>query len=148
MDLLYMEILPYLKNILGLEVREGSNSDLDKQNLPYYLRIIPDQVLFIDGKRVILEFIKNLKDRTPEQLEIQKRILENNYKSPVVFYFNRLEPFERKRLIERKISFIVKERQVYIPSLMMNLNEFSQHRCLLKNHYPLPLNFFYCITCN
>ncbi|MGA7721666.1 MAG: hypothetical protein WCA84_10855 [Ignavibacteriaceae bacterium] len=132
MKLLYMESLQYLRNVLGLEVKQGSNSDLDKRNLPYYLRVIPDQVIFIYGKRVILEFIKNLKDRTPEQLEIQKNILENNYKAPVVFYFNRLEPFERKRLIEKKISFIAEGKQVYIPSLMMNLNEFMTGQATVK----------------
>jgi hypothetical protein len=68
-------------------------------------------------------------------LEIQKRILENNYKAPVVFCFNRLEPFERKRLIERKISFIAEGKQVYIPSLMMNLNEFVTGQVDVKKSF-------------
>ena len=117
--------LEFLQNTLGLEVVEGKSLLHEKGSLPLYLRQMPDKEIFIDGKRVILEFKSDLKNSTPEQLENQKKVLEQNYNAVVVFCFEILEPYERKRLIERRIGFIVTDKQVYIPSLMMNLNEFT-----------------------
>lgn len=117
--------LEFLQNTLGLEVVEGKSLLHEKGSLPLYLRQMPDKEIFIDGKRVILEFMSDLKNSTPEQLENQKKVLEQNYNAVVVFCFEILEPYERKRLIERRIAFIVTDKQVYIPSMMMNLNEFA-----------------------
>lgn len=123
-----MAIVEYLRDTIGLEVKEGRIPEMEKKRLPLYLRIMPDAELIIDGKRLIVEFKDTLTGSTPEQLEKQKEIFENLYGVPVVFSFNKLEAYERKRLIERRIAFIVDKKQVYIPSLMMNINDYNTSR--------------------
>ena len=82
----------------------------------------------INGKQVILEFKRSLDETTPDIMEKQKEILQQRYQTVVVFCFDKLKAFERKRLIERNFDFIVEGKQVYIPSLMMNIQDYNTAR--------------------
>jgi hypothetical protein len=44
---------------------------------------------------------------------------------PVIGLFNQLEPFNRKRLIEKKVAFVVPEKQLYVPDFFIDLKEFG-----------------------
>jgi DNA-binding transcriptional regulator YhcF (GntR family) len=62
-------------------------------------------------------------EHTPEQQQKQGQILRELFDLPVVFVLNKLEPWERKRLIERHIAFVQPGRQLYIPDILLDLSD-------------------------
>ncbi len=64
------------------------------------------------------------KDRpTPAEVEKHGKLTRSILGPNVVFVFSMLPSFDRKRLIERRISFIVPGRQTYLPVALIDLRE-------------------------
>ncbi len=92
--------------------------------LPLYLR---SSYTFYEGdtqnrKMIFVEPEKDL-SLTPEQKQKQAHQLREFFKLPIVFILNNLESWERKRLIARNIAFVQPGRQLYIPEILMDLND-------------------------
>lgn len=60
---------------------------------------------------------------TPDRLKGQKHQLERFYGVPIVFVFDRLDSWQRKRLIEKQVGFVQTNKQLYIPELMLQLSD-------------------------
>lgn len=93
--------------------------------LPLYLRGNYDFYSgSLSGQKLIWAIVKNPDSVTPEQLKMQslalKKVLDH---VPVVYVFERLEPWQRKRLIEKKVGFAEPFRQLYIPQLFTQIRE-------------------------
>jgi hypothetical protein len=123
-----MSVVDYLRNTIGLRVEDSKIPEQEKKKLPLYLRNIPDMAITINGIQAILEFKRSLDETTPDIMEKQKEILQQRYGCLVIFCFDKLKAFERKRLIERNFDFIVEGKQIYIPSLMMNIQDYNTAR--------------------
>lgn len=115
--------IKYLHEVLGEGISFTPILPVTEQGLPLYLsRRIKGEIVFHKQRAVLVE-LNSLSDTSPAQLEKQKYIYETALNRPVVFYFDELQAFERKRLIERQISFITKNKQIYIPAFALSLND-------------------------
>ncbi|GMU87346.1 MAG: hypothetical protein AMXMBFR48_25870 [Ignavibacteriales bacterium] len=115
--------MKYLTHVLGGGVSFNPILPSGGAGLPLHLRKRRmDEVLF-QGQKAILVELNSLGEITPAQLEKQKHIYESAFNLPVVFCFDELQSFERKRLIERQISFVIKNKQIYIPAFALILND-------------------------
>jgi len=114
----------YLSESLGLLVSDFDLPAEERQKLPLYIRKLKLSGLVLEEKKVVAVKIDSLQNYTPKTLDTYREIIESAFNIPALFCLNELQPFERKRLIERRISFYLTGKQLYVPSLMMDLNEF------------------------
>ncbi len=93
-------------------------------NLPLYLKAnysLSHGVL--NGKQLIWANVLNNENSTPDQLKKQGHQLRQIFHASVVFVFNKLDSWQRKRLIEKQVAFAQPFKQLFIPELFMQLND-------------------------
>ncbi len=120
-----MKVVNYIRRTTGLNVVPGALSDEARKGLPLYLRKADHREIFIEGRRVILDIRRSFSGYTPGQIAKQKELLEKHFSAPVVFCFGEIASYQRKRLITQRIAFILPDRQMFIPSLFLDLKEFG-----------------------
>lgn len=120
-----VSIIDYIQRTTGLDVIPGALSETEKRGLPFYLQKGSLHEIFVEGKRVILDIRKSFSEYTPGQIVKQKALLEKHFSSPVVFCFSEIESYQRNRLIKQRVAFILPKRQMFIPSLFLDLKEFD-----------------------
>lgn len=117
-------ISKYLEEYFGLITKMLPLSKKDLAKLPLYLK--GSYVLYtgsIVGQNVIWAKPKSDVHFTPDQIKKQGQQLNKFLGLPIVFVFDEIESWERKRIIERRISFVQPFRQVYIPDFLLQLND-------------------------
>lgn len=114
----------YLYDTFGITAAPQSEKEKAKR-LPLYLR--SNYELYsgsLSGQKVIWAEIKNPDAATPDQLKKQSLALQEILGHvPVVYVFDNLEPWQRKRLIEKKVGFAEPFRQLYIPQLFTQIRD-------------------------
>lgn len=120
-----MTIIDYIKKTTGLNIVLGNIPDEVINGLPLYLRKGKYQEIFIEGKRVILDMRKSFAGITPDRLVKQKELLEKYFSATMVYCFEEIESYQRQRLIKKRIAFILLNRQMFIPTLLLDLKEFG-----------------------
>ncbi len=115
----------YIKEILDIELKLKPLSKEDQNRLPLFLRnnlstgkIREQDIIFVLRKKK-----ENL---TPDQYKKQAEIIENNLEKHVVFVLGNLVPYNRNRLIRKKVAFIEPDRQMYIPFLFIDIKEYGK----------------------
>lgn len=114
----------YLKEHFGVVPKISPLSKNELAQLPLYLR--GNYVLYngsIVDQNIIWAKVKSDGNYTPDQIKKQGQQLKQFLGLPIVFVFDEIESWERKRLIERRISFVQPFRQIYIPELFLQLND-------------------------
>lgn len=114
----------YLKEHFGIVPKISPLSKNELAQLPLYLR--GNYVLYngsIIDQNIIWAKVKSDRNYTPDQIKKQGQQLKQFLGLPIVFVFDEIESWERKRLIERRISFVQPLRQIYIPELFLQLND-------------------------
>ena len=118
----------YLVEVLGVSTSEPR--EWEGQNaLPYFLRdSFEFRQLDILGTQVLLAL-----DRHPGQSllgDIRTRLdkVRSVARHLTVYVTDALASYERKRLIEQKVPFIVPGNQLYLPDLGVDLREYFRHR--------------------
>ena len=114
----------YLRETFGIQEQLHTDKELTRK-LPLYLR--GSYGLYtgsLSGQKIIWAEIKDIEPPTPDQLKKQSQALQEflGY-IPVVFVFSSLKPWQRKRLIEKKVGFVEPFRQLYIPQLYIQIRE-------------------------
>ncbi len=114
----------YLYDTFGVTAAPQSESEKAKM-LPLYLRGSYDLYSGqLTGQKVIWAEVKNPDSATPEQLKKQSQALQEILGNiPVVFVFQNLEPWQRKRLIEKRVGFAEPFRQLYIPQFFTQIRD-------------------------
>lgn len=118
------DILAYLEEVLGIRVDAVPMAKNDLGQLPMYINesytlydvnLFSRDVVFAapkgDGRLSILQTEKQV-------LQIKSRI-----KKSVVLVLGKIEAYNRKRLIEKGVNFIVASKQMYMPDLLIDLRE-------------------------
>lgn len=117
-------LLTYLEDTFGITAKPQSEKETAKR-LPLYLR--GSYELYsgpLGGQKVIWAEVKNPDSATPDQLKKQSQALQEILGHvPVVYVFETLEPWQRKRLIEKKVGFAEPFRQLYIPQLFTQIRD-------------------------
>jgi len=77
----------------------------------------------VAGRALVWAKVQDESVVTPDRLQEQKRQLEHYVHVPVVFVFHQLDSWQRKRLIEKQVGFVQANKQLYIPELVLQLND-------------------------
>jgi hypothetical protein len=95
--------------------------------LPIYLR---EAYHFYTGAIINHEFLFVFKveedENTIRQYKVQSDIIENALKLPVVYAFEHIAAYNRKRLIEKRVAFVVPGKQLFVPMLFLDFNEYKK----------------------
>ena len=95
-----------------------------RQRLPLFLSQIYDpHRATVFRRRVQLLVMKRRESPTPFELEKHAELLAKQLGANVAFVFPSLPAFQRKRLLLRRIPFIVPYRQMFLPGAMVDLRE-------------------------
>ncbi len=120
------ELSKYIKQSLGLDV---VITPLDKQlvkSLPLYITAsyaIKETTLM--GRRICLLETKGEDTYTPDMLYKQMKLVEQKTTLPTVFVFKQVVSYNLKRYILKGINFIVLMKQLFIPSLLVDVRKVS-----------------------
>jgi hypothetical protein len=112
----------YINEVIGLYVTIKPFEMIGQ--LPLYLiESYEFSIIQIEQKELLILTLKNNDNFTVGQLEKHRQNIKNLFNLTVVFVFNQLEAFNRKRLVEQKIGFIVPFKQLYIPEFLLDFRE-------------------------
>jgi DNA-binding MarR family transcriptional regulator len=118
------EIIKYMEENFGIHAGIWPLKSSEKANLPLYLK--GNYNLYhgtLDGLKLIWAKVENNETLTPDQLQKQTRQLRQILHAPVVIVFNKMESWQRKRLIEKQVAFAQPFKQLYVPELMLQFND-------------------------
>ncbi len=114
----------YISNVLGETVQEDVAPDKFYANLPMFIRETYNlKFAFLLGRSLILMEPKDIDKFIIGNLLKHLAIVQNNSENLVILLLASISPIQRKRLIEKKIDFIVPEKQLFLPSLLLDLKE-------------------------
>ncbi|TDD73655.1 MarR family transcriptional regulator [Flavobacterium caseinilyticum] len=134
----------YINETLGTNALENPISNKFLGNLPMYITQaykLYDAILF-DKNIVLVEQI-NQDDFSILQTEKHLQLIRNGIGKTVVLVLENLQSYNRKRLIEKGINFIVPDKQLFLPELLINLNEsYPQAKTKLKSKSLMPSSQF------
>jgi len=113
----------YLHDSLGLtvEVRPW----LDAAKLPYFLQeAFETRELTLLGHSVLLANHRRARKGGLAEVRAQLDKLRAVAKLPVIYVTDALASYERKRLVEQQVPFLVPGNQLYLPDLGIDLREY------------------------
>ena len=117
----------YLTEILGFPVRIEPLPLQEKTGLPFFIkRIYSFYKTNLLGHEIIFLEKRNDEKLTVDQLYKHGKMAEQAFNQPVVFVLPFIEAFNRKRLIKKRVAFVVPNKQLFIPHLLIDLREFRQ----------------------
>ena len=112
----------YVKEVLG-DIT-GGQPWTDASKLPFFLQ---DLYLFhcieILDKPCLLVICRNRSGETPAVIRKHCLAVTEHYANDIIYVVEAITSFNRKRLIEQKVSFIVPGNQLYLPMLGLDLRE-------------------------
>ena len=111
----------YIEETLGIELKIKAPSKKELGKLPLYLRnnVSLGEIL---GREIF--FVSNF-DLTPDQYKKQSEVIEKATLIPVVFILENIAAYNRKRLVQKKVGFIVPGKQMFIPNLFIDFKEYK-----------------------
>lgn len=122
LDKLAKAVETYLEQVLGEVSRVDEFSRAAA--LPFYLQ---DRYLFgklaIAGTPCVLMLARNEVQDTPAVVRKHLQAVRQEVTEPVVYVVERLSSYNRKRLIEQRVPFVVPNKQMYLPMLGIDLRE-------------------------
>jgi hypothetical protein len=113
----------YLHETLGIQA--ASRPWLGAAKLPYHLQDDFElHELKAADRTILLALSRRKKHPTPSTLRERLEKLKTAASRPVIYVTGALASYERKRLIEQKVPFIVPGNQLYLPDLGIDLREY------------------------
>jgi hypothetical protein len=116
----------YINEALGIELRFLTIPKNELNKLPLYLRNNNLKAGEILKRQIIFNTISAETSFTIDQYRKQADIIENTLGKHVVFVFENIEAYNRKRLIQKKVAFILPGKQMYLPFMFIDLKELKQ----------------------
>ncbi len=118
------ELIKYIKEAINvdLEINKFEKSDFDK--LPMFIEalyVLYNTELF--NQQLIIVKYKNEEDFSIKQAKIHFEIIRNVKQKKVVLVLDKLNSIMRNRLVEKGINFIVPNKQLFLPELLIHFQE-------------------------
>jgi hypothetical protein len=114
----------YINKTLNLTAAYTSLTKTELGKLPLY---ITEQYHFLKVPlfkiELVLAHLKDSDQLSILQTEKQVRLIEQILQLPVVVVIDQVAAFNRKRLIAKRINFIVPDKQLFLPQLLIDLRE-------------------------
>ncbi len=121
------DTIDYIKEVFGLDVHIAEMPEARINALPFYLT---NEFLFWEGhlidRNTVFAKKNNTEHFTPDQYKKQLELLERHFNQTVVFVLPFIEAYKRNRLIEKRINFVIDNKQVFIPGLFIDIKEYTQ----------------------
>ncbi len=119
-------IIRYIEEITGKKMVLDELGKDDTKKIPFY--IMNDYKIWkgkLFEKDVLLMEKITPEHTTPLQYQKQMRLVEKKLQSPVVFLLPEIRPYDRNRLIQKQINFIIENKQMFIPQLLIDFKEYG-----------------------
>lgn len=130
MTTLATAVLHHLHEVLGIEV-PGAKPWVHANELPYFLQdAFQFSELELLGQPVVLAMRRVEAKQSLSEVRIWLDKVKAVAGQPAVYVTDALASYERRRLIEQKVPFIVPGNQLYLPDLGLDLREYFRHRTL------------------
>jgi DNA-binding transcriptional ArsR family regulator len=121
-------VLRYLKEVLGLEA-PGVKPWARANELPYFLRdAFQFSELELLGQPVVLAIGRADAKQSLSEVRTWLDKVRALAGQPAVYVTDALASYDRRRLIEQKVPFIVPGNQLYLPDLGLDLREYFRQR--------------------
>jgi len=115
----------YLFDTLGIDIHIDPFLKNMLNSLPLFLRgMYRFQKTQLFNREIILLQQNGDEYLTADQYLKHIRQIEKNFNVPVVLVLEPMEAYNRKRLIEKQVAFIIPGKQMFIPQLLIDLKEF------------------------
>jgi hypothetical protein len=124
MDKVRNDLIEYIKLISGEEIVISIVNVDEIKMLPLFLRMKYDYLtgIFLNIQ-IVLIYSKGGGGVSAAELRKHIDLIRKALRKPVVFVTNALEAYNRKRLINKKIPFIVPGKQMYIPEMVISFQD-------------------------
>ena len=117
----------YLVDTLG--IRAALRPWKAAETLPFFLQeAFTVRQLALDGHDLLIAIDKGPEVHSPAKLRVQIERLRTLVELPVIYATETLASYERRRLIEYRIPFLVPGNQLYLPDLGIDLREYFRTR--------------------
>jgi DNA-binding transcriptional ArsR family regulator len=117
------ELKRYLRETIGEEVKITPIEKVLLRKIPFYLKqVYGFYQVWLFNKESVLMANKG-GEYTPAEIDKQRAAVRESLGVIPIYVNETLSAFNRKRLIERKIPFIITGKQMYLPMLMIDLRE-------------------------
>ncbi len=115
----------YINETLGVGVDIKVLDPVRQKNLPLFIRQLYDlyQVEIL-GRDIILLRNKSKETTSTDNLRKHAELTEQVLNYPVVFVLPFLLSYNRRRLIQKHVAFIVPGKQMFIPQLLIDLRDY------------------------
>ena len=124
MSKLVASVLHYLYTTLGLEALEVQGWARVNE-LPYFVKdAFQFTELILLGQSVVLVITKTPTKQSLSEIRIALNKIKALSGQPLVYVTDALASYDRRRLIEQKVPFIVPGNQLYLPDLGLDLREY------------------------
>lgn len=130
----------YIDKVFGESVQENVVPESYYANLPLFIRetynlksavLLNRSIIVMEPKDLDVSVIGNLLKHLV--------IIQNTTEELVVLLLPPISAIQRRRLIEKRVDFIVPGKQVFLPSLLLDLKEqYSRSEIHRKRHTLLP----------
>lgn len=128
MTTLATAVLDYLQEVLGIEA-PGVKPWARSNELPYFLRdAFQFSELELLGQPVVLAIGRAKAKRSLSEVRTWLDKVKALAGQPAVYVTDALASYDRRRLIEQKVPFIVPGNQLYLPDLGLDLREYFRQR--------------------
>ena len=126
------ELERYVHDVLGVSAKPTPWNGADR--LPHFLkeryRFARTELL---GLHVLLVIDTNSEEQSPAMVRKHMDILQAKQHANLIYVRAQVTAYNRKRLIERKVPFIVPGNQMYLPMLAVDLRE---HFHRIREEFP------------
>jgi len=130
-----IKLTEYIYNIFGTDIIITESSDEDLGKLPYFLK---ETYNYWTGKLFDkpLVFIEKIGDETltPEQYKKHIETIEKVLIRTAIIIIPNIETYNRNRLIQKRVSFIIPGKQCFIPNLLIDLKDYLRPELQPKGH--------------
>ncbi len=119
------ELKKYLLQVLGAQIQPKPTGKNLLAGLPMYIGETYEfyDITLFSNRELLIAAPKHEEGFTVSQTEKNLNVLKNKLGKTVVLLLPKITSFNRKRLIDKGINFIVPGNQLYLPDLLMNLRE-------------------------
>ena len=125
----------YLNKIFGEQVTIVSIPEEQMNKLPYYIGSL--YTLWkgdLLNNRVYFARFRPDELLSPDQFKKQMDILQGMLEVPVILILKGTESYNRNRLIQKKVNFILENKQIFLPALLVDLKDFLKPETARKDH--------------
>jgi hypothetical protein len=117
-------VLKYLSEVLGINTTVNPIAKSNQEHLPMYItETFKLYNINLFNKELVFAQLTNDEGMSILQIEKQLQQIQKQLNKTVVVVLDTIKSYNRKRLIEKKINFIVPGKQMFLPDLLIDLRE-------------------------